>query len=128
MKSWLSLLSSPIGMVDFGLLLFVILRITHERVQEQRNPHIGRCLAGFCGIGITVSTISFGVAYLAIILALILIGVLRHARGFGLAIVLAVAGLQLLMPVGILVGYLIGNPMSRMFWPKPVADSDEIQN
>jgi hypothetical protein len=59
---------------------------------------------------------------------MILIPLFHLTKNPGLVFVLALVGPQFLMPIGILVGYLIGNPMSRMFWSEPAADSDEIQN
>src|ERR1700677_2839941 len=128
MRGWLNLFSSPIGLVDCGLLLFAIVRITYKRMQEQRIPGFARCLAAFCGVAIIVSTISYGTAFVGVLLPMILIPLFHLTKNPGLVFVLALVGPQFLMPIGILVGYLIGNPMSRMFWSEPAADSDEIQN
>ena len=124
MKGWLIPITSPLGAVDYLLLLFVIYRIRLARIRERKNSSPARDLAGTCGVALAVAIIAFAIADGITFLLLLLVG---RRQDSWFATLIAVVGPQIFMMVGVLVAFLTVLPLSRRFWPAAKGKSARVR-
>jgi hypothetical protein len=128
MNEWpIPQISSPLGLIDYVLLVFAILRITHKRIQKLCNPSLTSAFALFFFVALSVSMIAFCVE---IILTITTEGAFIIHRGRGAApgffFVAVFLGPQVFLLVGIVAGYFAGPSFSRMLRADPPASVDPL--
>jgi hypothetical protein len=122
------LIAGPLGLIDCILLVIAIARITHKRTQEQRDPTLGSFLAALFAAVVSVSSITFAVTLILMILASLSLLAFGHGQNLGVAFIFIFVGAEVSAFAGAVAAYFAGPSFSRFIWEEPPDSSDKDQD
>jgi len=121
------LIAGRFGLIDCILLVVVIARITHKRIQDLRDPTLGSFLAALFSAAASVLAIAVAVSAALMILASLILIAFGHQRNVGITFIFFFVGLQVFAFAGVVAAYFAGPSFSRFIWEEPSDKSNEGQ-